>query len=85
VLVRFVFRAPQVQLLLLMSFSCHLMACGWVSVGRTGVLAGLDSWLTTDIYGPFEAEDTTGGRHVHTIYLSAFYFSLTTMTSVRTT
>jgi len=71
-----------VQLLLLMTFSCHLMACGWVSVGRASVLAGNESWMTTDIYGPYEAEDTTGGRAVFTIYLSAFYFALTTMTSV---
>jgi hypothetical protein len=70
-----------VQLLLAMSFACHLMACGWVSIGRVGVLSGEDSWFNNDIYGPFVAKDTTGGQWVSTIYLSAFYFALTTMTS----
>jgi hypothetical protein len=71
-----------VQLLVAMSFSCHLMACGWAAIGRAGVLSGQDSWFLNDIYGPFDAKDTTGGHWVWTIYLSSFYFCLTTMTSV---
>ena len=73
--------ATMVLLLIVMSFFCHLMACGWVVIGRLGVLSGERSWFNSDIYGPFVAKDTTGGDWVATIYLSAFYFCLTTMTS----
>ena len=33
-------------------------------------------------FGPFTAADTTGGPHVGTIYISAFYFTMVTLTSV---
>ena len=38
--------------------------------------------LANEMYGPFDYSDTTGGEKVGSIYLAAFYFCLTTMTSV---
>lgn len=70
------------KLLLLMTFSCHLLACFWVLVGRYSLNIGLVSWLESDINGHFIMKDTTGGKHVYSIYLAAFYYSLTTMTSI---
>jgi hypothetical protein len=70
------------KLLLLMTFSCHIMGCFWVLVGRYSLNNGATSWLETDINGPFDMTDTTAGKNVYSIYLAAFYFSLTTMTSI---
>ena len=38
-----------VRLLLVMSFACHLMACGWVLAGRSGLQADEDSWLNHEM------------------------------------
>jgi len=70
------------KLLLLMTFSCHIMGCFWVLVGRYSLEVGEVSWLESDINGPYVMKDTTGGKHVYSIYLAAFYYSLTTMTSI---
>jgi len=70
------------KLLLLMTFSCHIMGCFWVLVGRYSLDVGEVSWLESDINGPYVMKDTTGGKHVYSIYLAAFYYSLTTMTSI---
>ena len=70
------------KLLLFMTFSCHIMGCIWVLVGRFSLAEGVDSWLENDINGPFVMKDTTAGRHVYSIYLAAFYYALTTMTSI---
>jgi hypothetical protein len=64
-----------------MFFLVHIMACLWVAVGRAGVEAGMDSWFNHD-FEEYEAKDTTRGNSVARIYLSAFYFCLTTMTTV---
>jgi len=69
-------------LALKMGYAVHLLSCMWVLVGRTGSLAEHDNWLVHEMKGEFEASDTTGGRHVKSIYLAAYYYTLTTMTSV---
>ncbi len=37
-----------------LGYVCHLLACGFVAVGRVGAEAGygLDSWLENDVRGP---------------------------------
>jgi len=68
-----------------MSFVCHLMACGWVAVGKACFESGVDNWLENDIKGPFTSKDTTGlngDRPVYSIFIASFYFCLTTMCSV---
>jgi len=68
-----------------MAYVCHLMACGFVLVGRLCNKEGLDCWFDhedTNGHGPYHAKDTTGGELVFSIYIAAFYFCLTTMTSV---
>ena len=68
-----------------MAYVCHLMACGFVIVGRDGESRGIPSWFEADSEGPFVAEDTTGAngdRQVYSIYIAAFYFALTSMTSI---
>ena len=45
----------------------------------------MDNWLLYDIKGRFDKSDTIeGSKHVGSIYLAAFYFCLTTMTSMFT-
>jgi len=73
------------QLSFALCYSCHLMACGWVLVGRYCSDAGAPNWLEEEMKGPFVARDTTGATgegNVSTIYISSMYFSLTTVTSV---
>ena len=78
-------------------FACHVLACLWVMVGRYGSLHGKDNWLSHQRcsdddgdddderlacdWGPFTHVETTAGEHVGTIYLAAFYFCVTSMTS----
>jgi hypothetical protein len=67
------------------AYVCHLMACGMVALGRYGTSKGMPSWFETDIEGPFVAEDTTGtngDREVYSLYIAAFYFSLTSMSCI---
>lgn len=63
---------------------CHLLSCVWVAVGRSGAKRGELNWLAADSSkeGPFVPEDTEGGDRVWSVYLAAFYFTLTTITSV---
>jgi hypothetical protein len=63
---------------------CHLLSCVWVAVGRSGAKRGELNWLAADSSkeGPFVPADTEGGDRVWSVYLAAFYFTLTTITSV---
>eukprot|EP00614_Pseudopedinella_elastica_P009436 CAMPEP_0172599062 /NCGR_PEP_ID=MMETSP1068-20121228/19154_1 /TAXON_ID=35684 /ORGANISM="Pseudopedinella elastica, Strain CCMP716" /LENGTH=747 /DNA_ID=CAMNT_0013399195 /DNA_START=167 /DNA_END=2406 /DNA_ORIENTATION=+ len=71
------------QLGFYLGYVCHLLCCGFVLVGRDSVLKGDPSWFDFDLRGPYVAEDTTAhSESVGSIYLSSFYFCLTTMTSV---
>ena len=73
------------RLVLIMAFCCHIMACGWVVIGKVGSGYGIDTWMLNEIRGPFVSEDTTGingDDPVYSIYIAAFYYCLTTMTSV---
>jgi len=73
------------QLSFALCYSCHLMACGWVLVGRYASDAGSENWLANELKGPFESLDTTGEKGegaVSSIYIASFYFCLTTATSV---
>jgi len=71
-----------VNLLVCLAYVCHLLACGFVLVGRTSDQQGEDTWLAHEWKGPYEAKDTVDGPHVYSIYLAAFYFCLTTTTSI---
>ena len=75
-----------IQLSFYLGYVCHLLACGFVMIGRIGAQdPDADSWLENEMKGPFYAFDTTSEApegHVDTIYIAAFYFTLTTMTSV---
>jgi len=70
-----------IRILFIMGYVCHLMACLWTFAGRSADLDGKNSWLAMDLQ-VFTAADTTGGPKVMKIYLGAFYYSLTTMTTV---
>lgn len=65
-------------------FFCHLLSCIWVAVGRSGAKRGDLNWLNADSSkeGPFRPEDTEGGDRVWSVYLAAFYFTVTTIMSV---
>ena len=68
----------------------HIMACLWVLVGRLAVMDGHESWLDHDVViqarltngTSFEPSDTSGSKQSGTIYLAAYYFCFTTMTTV---
>jgi hypothetical protein len=70
------------QLAFALGYTCHCLACGFVLVGRVGVIRGMQSWLEFELDGPYDASDTVKGPHVKSIYLAAFYYTFTTMTSV---
>jgi len=69
-----------------LGFICHIGACIWVYIGRRGAMMGEHTWFFYEPSGPYTEEDTTGeqggGENVSSIYLAAFYYCLTTMTSV---
>jgi hypothetical protein len=72
-----------IALALKTAFVCHLLSCLWVFIGRQGSHHGVDNWLMYELKGPFDYTDTVGrGPSVGSIYLAAFYFCLTTMSSV---
>jgi len=74
-----------IKLLFFLMYTTHLFACGFVLVGRAGSDAGVDSWFDHEIKGPYTSEDTTGVNGVtavFSIYVAAFYFIITTITSV---
>ena len=85
------------QLIIGLTYACHILACGYVLVGRYGYTTYNDgsleetnnggNWLAKENLGPWKARDTAGltpadDHKVMTIYIGAFYFALTTMTSV---
>lgn len=65
-----------------LGFICHIAACIWTYIGRRGAINGDHTWFAYEESGPYSEKDTTGGDNVSSIYLAAFYYSLTTMTSV---
>jgi hypothetical protein len=69
-------------LALKMGYIAHVLSCLWVLVGREGSRSGDENWLAHEMKGPFDASDTTSNEHAGSIYLSAFYYTLTTMTTV---
>lgn len=50
----------------------HLLACIWIMIGQEEFSHSKDGWITNDLY------NKTG---IHT-YISAFYFIVSTMTTV---
>jgi hypothetical protein len=68
------------------SLVVHFMACLWVLIGRIGDINGKDNWLVNDVYTSdgegFTHRDTVRGPKVKTIYISAYYYCYTTITSV---
>ena len=73
------------KVLFIISFSCHFLACIWVAVGRRGYKSGANNWLENDTYvqsSGWEAGDTTGTSTTAAVYVAAYYFCFTTITSV---
>lgn len=73
------------KLLFFLVYSTHLFACGFVVIGKVGSNAGVLSWFDFEVKGPFVSKDTTGANGseaVYSIYVAAFYFTVTTITSV---
>ena len=66
-----------------LGYACHVLACCWVLVGRSTAQAGADSWFAYELKGPYSATSTGDPKHSSSIYIAAFYFCLTTFTSVR--
>ena len=52
-----------------------------MQVARWAAQRGEDNWLNYEIEG-FVAKDTEGGPHVATMYIAAYYFCITTVTTV---
>ena len=50
----------------------HLLACVWIVIGQEEFLFSRDGWITNNLYNK-------GGAHT---YISAFYFIVSTMTTV---
>ena len=69
-------------IMMLMGMMCHYMSCFWVLAGRQSEKDGQESWLHDEESFEFEAEETTGGSKVGRIYIAAYYFCFTTMTTV---
>jgi hypothetical protein len=62
----------------------HFLACFWVAIGRAGDKAGKQNWLEKIDVGNskgFTYHDTSGGPRASSVYISAYYFVLTVMTS----
>jgi hypothetical protein len=57
-------------LMLALAYVCHVLACGFVLVGRSGSLEGIPNWLENELKGPFEAADTVQGPSVTSIYIA---------------
>jgi len=72
--------------------ACHFMACFWVLIGREGDKRGANNWLNNDVWWKkdpsgnggvgFTFRDTEGGPLTRAVYISAYYFCFTTITSV---
>ena len=49
------------KLLFYMAYTCHILACGFVVVGKWSDSNDLSSWLHYEIEpGPYTSDDTTG-------------------------
>jgi hypothetical protein len=63
----------------------HFMACGFVLMARVALLSDRPSWLDYNLHGPYTVHDLAGengGGKVASAYIAAFYFCVTTMTTV---
>ena len=61
------------KLIFCLCYATHLMACGFVAVGKAGDVRNMNNWLVHELRGPFTSEDTTGvngGRPVYSIYIA---------------
>jgi hypothetical protein len=48
------------KLIFYLAYATHILACGFVVVGKVGDAANVDNWLANEIRGPFTTQDTTG-------------------------
>jgi len=74
------------KIMAMISLVVHFMACLWVLIGRTEDIHNRPNWLNNDVYTGdgegFTHQDTMGGPKVRAIYVSAYYYCYTTITSV---
>lgn len=70
------------------SLVVHFMACLWVLIGRTEDIQGKENWLNNDLFNTdgqgFTYKDTEGGSKASSIYIAAYFFCYTTITSKKT-
>jgi hypothetical protein len=66
------------------TYICHILACIWVLVGRIGNERGRHTWLKQVGYEHTSTEELNNeySEDMNGIYIQAFYFCFTTMTSV---
>ncbi len=73
------------QVLFTFCFAGHFLACFWVAIGRAGDKAGKPNWLMYNTYvGNLQGltyRDTSSGPRARSVYISAYYFVFTVMTS----
>jgi hypothetical protein len=65
--------------------ACHFLCCVWVAIGRQGYDEGLPNWLAADQYlypEGLRSVDTEGSRRTTSVYIAAYYYCFTTITSV---
>jgi hypothetical protein len=71
------------QVVFLLALLCHYMGCFWVKVAREGSRNGQVTWLSDGlVVDDFDYKSTKWGPNVGSIYIAAFYYCMTTMTSV---
>uniref|UniRef100_A0A7S2SDF2 Cyclic nucleotide-binding domain-containing protein n=2 Tax=Rhizochromulina marina TaxID=1034831 RepID=A0A7S2SDF2_9STRA len=67
-------------ILIPMGFLIHILSCIWVYIGRRGFRNDQENWMETAGFESFK--DTEEGFPQRQIYVTAFYFCVTTITSV---
>ena len=73
------------RLLFFTGLACHFLCCLWVAIGRDAYVKGARNWLENDVgvyEGGLTASDTEGTARTMSVYISAYYFCFTTITSV---
>lgn len=69
------------RLVFIVGFVAHIMACFFIYFGKQSRLYGKDSWFLHE-RKEYRAKQTERGHAVMRIYLAAYYYSITTMTTI---
>lgn len=72
-----------IEVVFMLALLCHYMGCFWVLVAREGSRNNHETWLSDGtVVDNFTYKSTKSGPDVGSIYIAAFYYCMTTMTSV---